>query len=228
MAPSWQELSSGKQHWSVQPCVRPLSEAHRAAGHNVLRGSGPDQKLAFDNAMAQTGCPDRRLDKLYFTCCSSSRLSHHAAVSDAMSFTPQECGFSLRYRQCGSIFLGPERGVSDRDCRACWVGQGLDLGTKLLRERLYNTGSQSGFRLSKCAVGPTNSIISDGKLPICPVDVIGDDNPTVALRGRERMLYGVHDKLGRNQANALSLTGSSRSSLADDFNRDLPIVANHR
>ena len=22
-APSWQELSSRKQHWSVQPCVRP-------------------------------------------------------------------------------------------------------------------------------------------------------------------------------------------------------------
>jgi hypothetical protein len=31
------------QHWSVQPCVRPLSAAHRAAGHNALRGSSPGQ-----------------------------------------------------------------------------------------------------------------------------------------------------------------------------------------
>ena len=43
-APSWQELSSRLQHWSVQPCVRPLSAAHEAAGHNALRGSGPNQK----------------------------------------------------------------------------------------------------------------------------------------------------------------------------------------
>ena len=27
-APSWQELSSRLQHWSVQPCVRPVSAAH--------------------------------------------------------------------------------------------------------------------------------------------------------------------------------------------------------
>ena len=42
-APSWQELSSRLQHWSVQPCVRPVSAAHEAAGHNALRGSGPGQ-----------------------------------------------------------------------------------------------------------------------------------------------------------------------------------------
>src|SRR5664280_1108362 len=33
------------QHWSVQPCVRPFNAAHMTAGHNALRGSGPDQKL---------------------------------------------------------------------------------------------------------------------------------------------------------------------------------------
>ena len=31
------------QHSSVQPCVRPVSAAHGAAGHNALRGSGPGQ-----------------------------------------------------------------------------------------------------------------------------------------------------------------------------------------
>jgi hypothetical protein len=33
------------RRWSEQPCVRPISNAvHVAAGHNALRGSGPDQK----------------------------------------------------------------------------------------------------------------------------------------------------------------------------------------
>src|SRR6516225_7281330 len=48
------------------------------AGHNALRGSGPGQKPAFENAMAQVGCPDRRIDRLCITCCSPSQLSHHA------------------------------------------------------------------------------------------------------------------------------------------------------
>ena len=34
----------------VQPCVRLVSAAHETAGYNALRGSGPNQKLAFDNA----------------------------------------------------------------------------------------------------------------------------------------------------------------------------------
>ena len=48
------------QRWSEQPCVRPISAAHRAAGHNALRGSGPGQKLAFNDALAHVGCPDHR------------------------------------------------------------------------------------------------------------------------------------------------------------------------
>jgi hypothetical protein len=44
---------------SVQPCVRPVGAVHMTAGHNALRGSGPGQKPAFDNAMALVGCPDR-------------------------------------------------------------------------------------------------------------------------------------------------------------------------
>jgi hypothetical protein len=87
-APSWQELSSRLQRWSVQPCVRPLDAVHMTAGHNALRGSGPDQKLAFDNALTQVGCPDRRIDRLCITCCSPSQPSHHAGCP-ARSFTPQ-------------------------------------------------------------------------------------------------------------------------------------------
>jgi hypothetical protein len=77
-APGWQGFSSRMQHWSVQPCVRPVSAVHVTAGHNALRGSGPGQKLAFDNAVAHVGCPDRRIDRLCITCCSPSQPSHHA------------------------------------------------------------------------------------------------------------------------------------------------------
>src|ERR1700719_563597 len=77
------------QAWSVQPCVRPLSAVHMTAGHNALRGSGPGQLLAFENAMALVGCPDRRIDRLCITCCSPSQPSHHAMVLGAISSDPQ-------------------------------------------------------------------------------------------------------------------------------------------
>jgi hypothetical protein len=67
------------QAWSVLPCVRPLSAVHMTAGHNALRGSGPGQQHAFDDAMARVGCPDRRIDRLCITCCSPSQPSHHAS-----------------------------------------------------------------------------------------------------------------------------------------------------
>src|SRR5258706_5987158 len=35
--PSWQELSSRMQHWSVKQCVRPVGAVHMTAGHNVIR-----------------------------------------------------------------------------------------------------------------------------------------------------------------------------------------------
>ena len=41
------------QRWSVQPCVRPVGAVHVTAGHNALRGSGPGQNPAFDNALAK-------------------------------------------------------------------------------------------------------------------------------------------------------------------------------
>jgi hypothetical protein len=61
------------QAWSVQPCVRPVCAVHMTAGHNALRGSGPGQNPAFDDAMAHVGCPDRRIDRLCITCCSPSQ-----------------------------------------------------------------------------------------------------------------------------------------------------------
>jgi hypothetical protein len=51
------------------------------AGHNALRGSGPGQRHAFDDAVALLGCPDSRIDRRCITCCSPSQLLRHAGVS---------------------------------------------------------------------------------------------------------------------------------------------------
>ena len=67
-------------------CLQPW--VHLTAGHNALRGSGPDQQLAFKNAMAHVGCPDRRIDRLCITCCSPSQPSRRASCP-ARSFIAQ-------------------------------------------------------------------------------------------------------------------------------------------
>jgi len=84
------------QHWSVQPCVRPFDAVHMTAGHNALRGSGPDQTPAFDNASTQVGCPDRRIDRLCFTCCSSSQPSHHAGCPAHLVYAASATGSLYR------------------------------------------------------------------------------------------------------------------------------------
>jgi hypothetical protein len=87
-APGWQVLSSRVQQWSEQPCVRPVSAVPMTAGHNALRGSGPGQLRAFDNAVAEVGCPDRRIDRLCITCCSPFPTVTSRRMPDAISVTP--------------------------------------------------------------------------------------------------------------------------------------------
>src|SRR5215468_7323229 len=90
-APDWQGLSSRLQHWSEQPCVRPVCAVYMTAGHNALRGSGPGQNLAFDDAVALVGCSDRQIDRLCITCCLPLPTVTSRRMSDAISshhFTP--------------------------------------------------------------------------------------------------------------------------------------------
>jgi hypothetical protein len=105
------------QHWLVQPCVRPFNAVHMTAGHNALRGSGPDQTPAFDNASTQVGCPDRWIDRLCITCCSPSQPSHHAGCPARSRLSRKRDGFLV------SLALGhhgPEHSgdlVGERDSR---------------------------------------------------------------------------------------------------------------
>ena len=85
----------GVQQWSEQPCVRPVSAVDMTAGHNALRGSGPGQMPAFDNALAEVGCPDRRIDRLCITCCSPSQPFTSRRTPDAISSRRQCDGFLI-------------------------------------------------------------------------------------------------------------------------------------
>jgi hypothetical protein len=80
------------QHWSEQPCVRPLSAVPMTAGHNALRGSGPGQKHAFEDAMARVGCPDRRIDRHCITCCSPSQPLRHAGCPARCRYAASAAG----------------------------------------------------------------------------------------------------------------------------------------
>ena len=61
------------QAWSVLPCVRPLAAVHMTAGHNALRGSGPGQKPAFDNAMALGGVDTYLIHKMMAARVTTAR-----------------------------------------------------------------------------------------------------------------------------------------------------------
>src|SRR5438445_860071 len=67
----------------------------QAAGHNALRGSGPGQKLAFDNALALVGCPDRR-----------DRPALHYVLFALPTFTSRRWPARSRlYCQCAGFFV---------------------------------------------------------------------------------------------------------------------------
>ena len=55
------------QHWSVRSCVRPVCAARVAAGHNAFRGSSPNRKHAFEDALTQTGSLDPSSDLVCIT-----------------------------------------------------------------------------------------------------------------------------------------------------------------
>ena len=114
-APGWQGFSSRVQQWSEQPCVRPVSAVHVTAGHNALRGSGPGQLHAFDNAVAHVGCPDRRIDRLCITCCSPFPTVTSRRMADVIAFTPRARRVPCNARPWSSSPMPCER--------SCWRAQ---------------------------------------------------------------------------------------------------------
>ena len=135
---------STSQRWSEQPCVRPMSAAHRAAGHNALRGSGPGQKLAFDDAVAHVGCPDHRPCWKHVSDMTGSALravgpfqpSHRAYWRDLVPHRFALIG-QARWVPC-STRPWPS---SPRPCaRSCWQVLSLRLSSVAVRAAWQATG----------------------------------------------------------------------------------------
>ena len=76
----------------MQPCVRPVYAVHMTAGYNALRGSGPGQFPAFENAVAQVGCPDRRIDWLF---AASPNMDYRSFINttDLVNGEALRCGY---------------------------------------------------------------------------------------------------------------------------------------
>src|SRR3954464_9262194 len=72
------------------------------AGHNALRGSGPDQKLAFDDAVALVGCPDHRIDPALHYVLFALPTFTSRRMSGAISFTPQARRVVCNARPCAA------------------------------------------------------------------------------------------------------------------------------
>jgi hypothetical protein len=72
----WQELSELLQHWSGAVMCPACLCGGEAAGHNALRGSGPNRKHAFKDAMTQTGSPDPQIDLVCISSCPRQFLQN--------------------------------------------------------------------------------------------------------------------------------------------------------
>jgi hypothetical protein len=116
---------------SVQPCVRPLGAVRMTAGHNALRGSGPSQKPAFDDAMAQVGCPDRRIDRLCIT------RSPCLLILPSLSFPPLEFCLGTSPIQAEKSRPVGEAFITHNDLLSC-VGDGTAL--EEVQRLMYHPG----------------------------------------------------------------------------------------
>jgi hypothetical protein len=65
------------QHWSGAVMCPACLCGGEAAGPNALRGSGPNQKHAFKDALTQTGSPDPRIDLVCITSSCPRQFLHN-------------------------------------------------------------------------------------------------------------------------------------------------------
>jgi len=94
----------------VRSCVRPVLCGGEAAGHNALRGSGPNQKHAFKDALTQTGSPDLRIDLVCITssCPRQFLQTSNAVVVSWPHLLESPCfdanqSIALRCRRVGAV-----------------------------------------------------------------------------------------------------------------------------
>jgi len=97
------------QHWSGAVMCPACLCGPEAAGHNAMRGSGPNQKHAFKDALTQAGSPDPRIDLVCITSSCprqflqsfSSQVGSGFTSLVALAFNPTS--IALRYVGAGAV-----------------------------------------------------------------------------------------------------------------------------
>ena len=73
----------------AQPCVGPAGAVHMVAGHNDSANRVSINSPAFDNAMAQVGCPDRWI-RLVLPCVDGWHEASRIGNTPRGRASPQE------------------------------------------------------------------------------------------------------------------------------------------
>ena len=85
MALGWQEKFHVAGLVGAAMCSA-VGTVHVTAGHNAPSGSGPGQQHAFDDAMAQVGCPDLLVDMMLH-CDLQGYMGESAACAYASALS---------------------------------------------------------------------------------------------------------------------------------------------
>src|SRR5437764_4205771 len=106
-APPWQELSELLQHWSGAVMCPACLCGGEAAGHNALRGSGPNRKHAFKDALTHAGSPDPRIDLVITSSVLANSFKRHrrclSHLLESLWLTQPVYSTALRCRGAGAV-----------------------------------------------------------------------------------------------------------------------------
>jgi hypothetical protein len=111
-APGWQGVSSRRQDWSEQPCVRPVSAVHMTAGHNALRGSANSARLGGPNMVSSRmlSIIERRPD-LMDARAPSKRVNWDSGCKSVSRSDTSPCQvFALSRSAAGGVGCSTETG----------------------------------------------------------------------------------------------------------------------
>ncbi len=87
----------------------------------------------------------------------------------------------------------------------------VDAGIEVFRQRLDDARAQARCGVSRAFKGFANAVVSNRQSPARLVGVIRDDNATVCLGLRERVLQGVDDAFDDDEADADRFAGDDRT-----------------
>ena len=149
-----------------------------AAGHNALRGSGPNQKHAFKDALTQAGSPDPRIDLICITSSCPRQLVYSRCQQQLWFFV----SLSANHDRPGH----PRDLVGERNCR------------HLCRSAIHYSGEPRSFGAVRSCVANDGHRAGDEKPSQIAIALFGDTAEPLLAAGR--VLLGYQTDPGRKTA----------------------------